>query len=155
MIKFAHPLVLFLMMFAISSLVNAQVYKWQDVDGHWRYSDIPPMNVKEVKRLTAINGERPKSAVRGADVKKANTYLSATGNKEPLLKEQAKITVTEQANQEIKQQNCQAVKTHLAVLETGGRIKALNANGELAFLSDAELAQEKINAQSNFKQYCE
>lgn len=155
MIKLSHPLALLVMLFSICSVVNAQVYKWQDANGQWRYSDILPVDATEVKQLNATKGGRPKAIIRGGEVKKANALVSATGNNEPLLKDQAKILVTEEANQEIRRQNCQAVTTHLAVLESGGRIRALNANGELAFLSDAEIAQEKINAQGNFKKYCD
>ena len=132
--------------FSIS--VNADVYKWKDEHGIWRYSDIRPMNVKEVVLL--------KSNFPNKDKRTENKVSSSTKDTD-LAKDtpQSQVLVTQNEDPAIKQSNCNAAKTQLATYRIGGRIKRMNDQGELVFLSDEEIAASTTKSQALVAQYCE
>jgi len=146
--KFNYLILITTLCFFFSAYVNADVYKWKDEHGVWRYSDIKPMNVKDVLLL--------KSKLPGKD--------KSTGNQELALEKvstksndasQSQVLVTQSEDPAIKQSNCNAAKTQLATYRNGGRIQRMNDQGELEFISDEEIAIATIKSQALVKQYCE
>jgi hypothetical protein len=131
-----------------SAFVNADVYKWKDEQGIWRYSDIKPMNVKDVLLLKSKLPNKDKSI---GTHELALDKVSTKSNDAP----QSQVLVTQNEDPAIKQSNCNTAKTQLATYRNGGRIQRMNDRGELAFISDEEIAIATTKSQALVKQYCE
>jgi hypothetical protein len=56
---------------------------------------------------------------------------------------------------QLKQKNWKAAQANLATYQLGGRIATVNEKGERVILSSSEIAQAKVEAQADVKQYCE
>jgi hypothetical protein len=149
MSNFVRIITLFTLFISVSFLSHAQVYKWKDAEGKWRYSDIKPMKVKDVTLLHAKKAKNPKVS----DEQKADE-VSAEKNKEVKAEGQPQQLVVEKENLAIKKQNCAGAKSNLTVYSNGGRIRRANAKGEMVFLSDANIAKMKAKAQQDVNEYC-
>ncbi len=159
----------------LASAETGEVYKWRDANGVVRYSDTPPpSNVKhEVygKKAKVTNAE-PLATVEGDATVQMNKQKAAfekekaDKNKVPLSKEQEaakrareaeelkKIEAQKKAEAEVKAENCKTAKSNLATYTNGGRITKTDESGQRSFLSDAEIAKGRINAQDEVEKHC-
>lgn len=149
MYKYVHFTVLFMVFISTSLLSHAQVYKWRDENGTWRYSDIKPMKVKEVTLFKGKKNKQKPLVDEGVNHKpKTESEKEVGGDAQPHQ------LVVEKEDLEVKKRNCAGAKANLTIYSNGGRIRAANANGEMVFLSDAKIAEMKLKAQQDIKQYC-
>lgn len=147
--------------------VLADIYKYKDSDGKWRYTDVPPrsdvkydvisrkkedpnknskiMTKAEVLQATAA----PKSDKAALDTTKEKAAAKADAEK---IKA-AQLAVA-QESAAIKEENCRMAKMNLAMYQQGGRIKRVNEKGEPVMLSDADIASGRVSAQKEVDQYC-
>ena len=137
-------------------MASAEVYKWREPNGVMRYSDVPPpSNIKleavqgrPVIGLTNLPALAPVEGVITSELKRAK----AQPNKQK-VDEKADALSAEEL--QLKQKNCKAAQANLATYQLGGRIATVNEKAERVFLSSTEIAQAKIEAQADLKQYCE
>jgi hypothetical protein len=147
---------------ALSSLATAAMaqYVWLDEKGVKQYSDMPPPVSVPKSRILKGAGSMSQPPARtepapasgqndnaGADTSKTAPTTTAEKNAD-FLKRRA-----EQAEKEKKDaqqaklaadnaKNCERVRDYNRALESGERIARRDKNGERAFLSDEERAQE-------------
>jgi hypothetical protein len=137
-------------------MASAEVYKWREHNGVMRYSDVPPpSNIK----LEAVQGRPavgltnlPALAPVEGDITSELKRAKAQPNKQKVAEKAAAISAEEL---QLKQKNCKAAQANLATYQLGGRIATVNEKAERVFLSSTEIAQAKIEAQADLKQYCE
>jgi len=145
----------------------------------------PPANVKQepygkktikptgLAPLAAVEGDATAAMNKDKEATKAKAALEKTAvdnkkaDKAPLTKEEAaakrakdaeaakKANEVKQAEMELKQENCKGAKSNLATYTNGGRIAKTDENGQKQFLSDADIAKGKADAQKDVDKYCE
>jgi len=140
------------------------VYKWVDESGRVHYTDQPPPG--GAKRQETVTTRKPATAptatTPGADGEKA----AATGPKSVADQEmefrkrrleaaeaEAKRQKEAEAAEE-KKRNCSQARNRLASLENGGRVSKYGPNGEIIYLSDAEIAREVSEARKVADSWC-
>jgi len=138
----------------------AQAYKWVDKDGKTRYGDSPPPGVKATPMKPPAAGATPAApaspAVGAKDAQKGAPPNSEQGFKERQLKakEDADKAAKEQANAEIKKQNCERSRSQLRNLQSGQRISETNAAGERVFLEDDQRGVKIAESQKQVDEWC-
>lgn len=137
---------------------GAQIYKWKDKDGVVRYSDIPPpSNVQH----ESIKGK--KSQPNPADAKSPNGEFVPPpapvikSSPEPI---QQRVADPEQEarakaqEEQHRKESCAAARANLNTFERGGRINRMNAEGELEFFGEEEIAQQREQARRDVEKFC-
>lgn len=138
-----------------SASVCASPSKWVDSQGKVHYSDNPPKNDPKVEQLqirdtistqpSADSNYAPRStAEMEADLKRSKDARSATEKKEEQARAQAQA----------KQINCANARANLSLLQQGGRLYKMDANGERAYMDDTQRQQQTDAAQSKVSEYC-
>jgi hypothetical protein len=165
--------VLFTSMMFASSLGYAEIYKWKDVEGKLRYSDVPPKSdvkyevLNKKKESRAPEANKPMSnEVKLAKSLEANSLgknakeVTGIENKgyEKIKENAAKTTKAPAVDDgdmvAMNAENCRAAQSNYALYNNGGRIKQVNAKGEVVFLDNAEIAGAKANAQKDIDKFC-
>lgn len=171
MFKTTMPFI-FLFFVLVAFSAHADIYKYKDSDGKWRYTDTPPRSDVKYDVLS----KKKEDPAKAAKIMTKTEVLQATAppkndkattkdaknsepNKEALAKadaeklKAAQLAVAEE-NAAIKAENCKAAKANLTTYQQGGRIKKVNEKGEPAFLSDDDIASGRVSAQKEVDQYC-
>ena len=154
---------------ALPTLSQADIYKWKDKDGVMRYSDTPPpSNVKLEyignKKVTKPTGKEPLSVVTDAlpaPVAAQPVLMPSASAEETAAKLRQQTAEVEKNNKQekeaqakIKAENCRAAKANLASYEQGGRIYKMNEKGEREYLDDAGLKQGAEKARVDVAKNC-
>ncbi len=146
-----------LISFLLPSAASAEVYKWREPNGVMRYSDVPPpTNVKleavQGRPATALPALPPLTPVKGNITAEQQRTPVNQPKETPLA---GPATVGQLADAGVKQKNCKTALANKATYALAGRIARVNDKGERYFLTDADLAQAKLDAQADIQQYCE
>jgi hypothetical protein len=121
---------------------------WLDDKGVKQYSDMPPPPGTPASRILQNPG--PRTAAPAADQPPAPSVAERNAAFEKRRIEQAdqEAKASEQARVAAdKARNCEQARSYERTLTSGQRISKLDRNGERAFLSDQERAQEMATAQ--------
>ncbi len=169
---------LLLCLIILPTIASAEIYKWKDKDGTFRYSDVPPpSNVKKEallgKKIPKPTGQAPLTAVEGDATSAANkqkaidrertaggkpgTQLSKPEKDEAAAKraKDAEAEKNADAAQKQKQENCLAAKANLKTHMDGGRLARTNEKGERENLSDADIKKGIVDSQADVDKYCD
>lgn len=84
-----------------------------------------------------------------AEAKDKKTDPKTTPEKLP-----EKSASDKQAEQKLKDENCQAAKANLRTYQVGGRVSKVNESGEKVYLDDAEIKQKTQEAQKEVDKWC-
>jgi hypothetical protein len=149
-------LALILSLLLMPALASAEVYKWREPNGVMHYSDVaPPSNIKlesvQGRPAESLKNLPPLAPVEGditTELKRTKMQANKQKGAEPANAMSAEDLL-------VKQKNCKAAQANLATYQLGGRITKVNEQGERVFLSNAGIAQAKVEAQADVKQYCE
>ncbi len=177
--KFSTLVLGVLMLPVLATAESGEVYKWRDSNGVVRYSDTPPpSNVKhevygkkgrnvspsqaplapvEGNATVSINRQKATTEKESAEKNKAQAPLSKEEEAAKRAKEAEDLKKKEaqkKVEQEIKAENCKNSRSSLATYTNGGRITRTNEKGEREYLSDADIAKNRVEAQSQVDQYC-
>lgn len=130
---------------ALSLNLAAEIYTWTDKDGKVHFSDKPTVSEK----VTTITLEENNNI---ADAVTKNSQWQQDYN-------QAKQDKTEQsqkhANQVLKNKGyCEQLKRRIAIINQGGRIYVMSADGEREFKSETQLKTEHKNLTMAYKKTC-
>ena len=154
---------------ALPTLSQADIYKWKDKDGVMRYSDTaPPSNVKLEyignKKVTKPTGKEPLSIstdVQPAAVAAQPVPMPPASAEETAAKLRQKTAEVEKNNKQekeaqakLKAENCKVAKANLASYEQGGRIYKMNEKGEREYLDDTGLKQGAEKARADVAKNC-
>jgi len=142
----------------------ADLYKWTDENGKIHYSDQPPPS--SVKKSQTIKQQKPAAGAPDVPAAPPGQEGKPTQAKTPAdqemefrrrkvqeSEEQAKAQREAQLAEE-KKQECARATARVTALQTGGRVSRYGPNGEQIYLSDAEIAQELIQARKVADSWC-
>jgi Skp family chaperone for outer membrane proteins len=124
-----HPsiLIILLSLLTVATVQAAQVYKWVDENGQTQFSQFPPAEANQAKKIKV-------ESAQSASPSKSNTKLKDVRQK--LLEDSvARNTQSEQDKEdekdaERKAKNCELAKQQLRDLEANGRVYKTLENGE-------------------------
>ncbi len=146
----------------MSSAVLAQAkYVWIDEKGVKQFADTPPPGnipekniIKQPRRVSpaaAPPGDTsPASDSASSDAKPAPTTSDREADYKKRKAEQAekdKKTADDAKKQQAQAENCARAKQNLDMLNSGGRVKTVDKDGQPTMMGDDERAQETQRAQ--------
>ena len=143
-----------------------EMYKWVDETGKVHYSDQPPpANARQQKtiqpKVTPQSTATPPAApADGQAAQPANRAKSASELEMEFRKRRTETAEADAKRQQEaqaaadKQRNCEAAKSRIAVLQTGGRITKASPTGEQIYLGENEVAAELIEARKVADSWC-
>lgn len=135
----------------VAGLAQAAMYKWVDENGVTQYTQYPPPNRKvEVMAPPPPPAEDPEVAQKKleATLQKQNEQREAATT---AGEEQAKTT--EQAKQ--REKNCQAARSNLEKLTTGGRKRVIGADGVASYLTEEDQQARIDKAKKQIEEFCD
>ena len=135
---------------AATHLPAAAQYVWLDDKGTKQYSDMPPPPSVPASRIlkqpgkwsppaASPAGEKPAAAPGGMSVAEQN----ADFKKRQAERAEKEAKAAEEAQQAVdKAKSCERARNYQRLLDSGERITQSDKNGERAFLTDEQRAQE-------------
>jgi hypothetical protein len=141
------------LLLAVSAITPAQeMYRWVDKTGEVHYSDQPPPpEVKEYRSLTRSGtaAGAPAGVNAGAD-----SYEDQEADfQRRRAQESEQQSKAEQAETERKK-NCDLARSQYNTISAGGRISRRDAQGEMIYLSDEQIAEESEQAREEMEKWC-
>jgi hypothetical protein len=132
------PLALVLLLLAPA--VAAQVYKWTDSHGTVHYSETPPPQGTQYKRISTNGMEQPVAAP--APAKEAEAPRPAEPG-----------TTTLPDTPENRARLCSSLKSNLDALKGKGPV-VMEQQGKSVALDEAQRKQQIAQAEAQYSQYC-
>jgi len=137
----------------------AGLYKWTDENGKVHYSDQPPPS--DVKQTQTLKESKSAAAAPSATGAKPGAAAKTPAEQEMEFRKrrleaaegEAKAKKDAEAAEE-KKRNCERANAQVASLQRGGRITHPGPNGEQIYMSDAEIANELVNARKVADSWC-
>jgi hypothetical protein len=130
-----------LVLLLLAPAVAAQVYKWTDANGTVHYSETPPPQGTQFKRISTSGIEQP--AATPAPAKKAGTAPR------PAATENATLPDTPENRAKL----CSSLKANLDVLK-GSNPVVMEQQGKPVALDEAQRSEQLAQAQAQYAQYC-
>ncbi len=134
-----------------ASAALADIYKWVDEDGNVHYTSKPPLDdgveVENIKPLPqfdssgAVDALREKQAIGEA----VDTYKEDTA----ALKESKKKRAA------VRKENCEKLRAKLANVQSRGRIKGVDEEGNITRTTEEERQRRIRDAQEKIKIWCD
>jgi len=142
----AYAVAVGVMVCAMTVSAEETYYRWTDQYGNVQHSDRPPPvgTNYEVVSTQSYNIRK----VEGEDGAVPLETEPSVGNEFETHPKQASAT---KKNPEL----CSRAQENLATLERGGRIRIRNDQGELRFLGEEEIEEQKKRARDTMDMYCE
>jgi hypothetical protein len=134
----------------LSPLAPAAAYKWVDADGITHYSQFPPGEgpAQEVR----VQSEGPRdAAAASARLKQEQEQLKA------YQESRSQQTTTQQKSAQesaAREQNCQRARSNLNTLETFGRLRYTDAEGNVQVMGDEERQARQEEARKQVAEFC-
>jgi len=132
-----------------------QVYEWKDASGKTHYSDRPPAGVEA--KPTRINTGAPRSSATPSDAPPPQTWAEKLKqmNEQQAERQEAEATAKKKTEEEKRRQEaCDEAKRQKTLLESGQRVRRVNADGEREVLDDAGRAEEIARIESTITNAC-
>jgi hypothetical protein len=121
---------------------------WVDDKGVKQYSDMPPPPGTPASRVLQAPGPRAAAPAAALPAAPSVAERNAAFEKRRIEQAERESKASEQAQLAADNaRNCEQARTYERTLASGQRISKLDRNGERAFLSDQEKAQEIAAAQ--------
>jgi hypothetical protein len=136
-----HRSLIALALLLLTPLAIAQAYKWTDASGTVHYSETPPaqgVNYKKVKTTGTVEAIAPPAPA-------ANTESS-----EPAPEPAKPVADTPENRDKL----CASLKSNLATLQGSGPV-VMKQNGKDTALDADQRKQQVASAQSQYSQYCQ
>ncbi|SFQ09364.1 protein of unknown function [Nitrosomonas cryotolerans] len=142
------------LLFVLSIVAQAQIYKWVDKNGHMQYSDLPPpSDVTQDNRGLSIQSMPP----RFDDNNKTNTGKSLSEEKLEFEKRQLARREAENKRQieaEENKKKCNEAQGRLKIFRESPRLTIPDGKGGIVYV-DSHMRDEKIEkAKKNIAAYC-
>lgn len=153
--KFRRLLVLQLVpLFILTAprLSHSAMYKYQDEQGMWVYSQHPPasgdftiIKAQKQSRSSTLDSEARKAKVNKA----RESVLGKPGNKKTQSKSDKETVLNEAKRRDI----CEKSRRGLSALQIYRRF--MDENGNVTYMEEDERARRIKNAQANIDQFCD
>jgi hypothetical protein len=150
----------------VTSLPVAAQWMWKDEAGHTVASDQPPPAGTPQSRILKEPRPKPqarepapaasdKDATKSADASKsiADRELESKMRQKEAA-DAAKKADDDAARAIAMKENCNAVRSNVAALQSGGRAARYNDKGEMVYIDDSERQNEINKQQAQVAQYC-
>lgn len=122
----------------VSTLVNAQIYQWKDVNGKIIISDKPPVGIASDQRKIEA-----KAAASSAPPQKLPADQEMDFRKRQQVSQEKSDEAKKIESAAAKQkENCERMRRNLVLLESGERIAQRDDRGERSFMDDTQREQE-------------
>jgi hypothetical protein len=131
-----------------SAMAATQVYKWVDDQGQVHYTESPPPKEVKSRSVMVVHSGVPEGANTAAPAATAGSGAAAANNKTDKQKA-ADAKIAEQ-NKALCPQWQQDVKT----INSVGKLRTMDENGELHFMTEDEKNARLEQDQSSISQYC-
>lgn len=160
--KMTSTLATLLATFLLAGTVEAaQFYKWTDEQGATHYSEEPPPasagKASEVKVRTKL----PSGAREAAENSKKAATSEAGKGKPAADKKDEKATAPAKSSAESKEppeqyaEKCKTLKSNLEAMQSHGRVRETDAEGNVRALTEEEKQKRMDETQREIKAYCE
>lgn len=137
--------ILGLMIFSFST-ATAAVYKWVDDKGNVHYSEIRPkdnaakkLNVDSTPPANNSSYKRPSLKTKDEDKKQNEANKAADSNG---------------TNAKEKQEQCAQARKDIELMESTGRLRVKDAEGNVSYMSEEDKAARIKRNQDRIKLYC-
>lgn len=134
-----------------TSFAATTIYKSVGKNGEPRFSQMQPTDTKNFEVIQMRSDGRQANAGQMAQIPDATA--TPTPNSEAQRIADLEKQVNEQKANELARQ-CQAMRTNLANLSTGGRTYETNEKGERVYLNDQEVSARRQQIMSAIEQNC-
>lgn len=148
--RFMRLLTLIGLFLLTSSTSIAGIYKWTDAEGNVHYGQQRPrdtssekMNVPKHAPANTSTYKRPGLDKKTADSKaKADTEESSQETKETPAEKKQRLA------------DCEKIRQNLATMESRGRVRSADKDGNLRFLSDEEKQARMAKSKNTLSKHC-
>lgn len=134
------------------------IYKWIQPNGTPRYSQNPPtngVNLKKVQVLELRNSGGLANPGQMAGSTTANPNAAAEASMTPEQKRIKELEAQNKAQTEQQtQERCKSLQNNLQNLNAGGRVYETDSNGERKYLDNREMELRKQKIAEAVQQYC-
>lgn len=153
--SFIRPLLCLMLALATTS-AGAEICRWKDANGRTQYGDTPPPGVTcEGKVRAPKRAAPPAASAEGGGPKSYQEKEMEFRKRRQEKSEAAKKQAEERDMAEQKKAACESARSRVAGLQAGGRVARYDANGEIHYLEDGEIAKELAAAQQAVKEACQ
>ena len=151
------PLIRYVMMFSLvcllglSSQSHARLYKWIDADGNTHYTQQPPPDgiaAENIKLPASVNIDTEQATKSFEEQQKKAQELSETAEKEE------KERIRQEEHADLKKENCKKAKAKLENVQSSGRIRAVDEEGNVIRATEEERQRRIKDAQEKIKKWC-
>jgi len=132
---------IYLLLIVSTSLSASGIHKWVDENGNVFYGDAPPPATKSQNVRVQSAPSNPGKALPRLNDPDAEQAATGDAQKPKTTKEQSKLS-------------CEIARQDLQVINSNVRIRLKEADGSSRYLSDAEIAQRKAQAEADVKSFC-
>ena len=129
---------------------DAQIYQWRDENNKTVISDRPPIG--KVRQQKTVEAEAP--AANGEAGKTLADRDMEFRKRQKDSRDSAEKTEKEQRAQAQRQENCEAGRRSLQVLESGERVSMRDSQGERYILDDKQRGEEIARARKVVEANC-
>lgn len=128
----------------------AKVYKWTDENGQVHYSEKPGNTDAQRIKIRTNETTKPRTIKKPEN----NAELNGEGDpaKQPVAEPPELVEVKVSAKE--KRQLCQEAKSDIATINSRGRLREINKNGEYVYLADEQKQQRLATAKKKARKYC-
>ncbi len=141
------------LLLALSATAHAQthgdVWGWQDAEGKWHYSDVPVQGAKLIRKAGRT---APKTAAAGAAT--ASSALAAGDAASSRLAAEAAARGVQADLDKTRAEQCKQASERYDKMIAARRLYKEPTPGQRAYLSDAELAQARVDARRERDEAC-
>lgn len=136
-----------------SFTVEAAIYKWQDEDGGWHFSEVPPDSQETEKidvRVTPPSGEVAEASAQASQSDTENEQSDTSAEKP--LSVSPEVAAEEQ---KLNAKNCEIAKTNLKNLSEKGRVRIHDPEkNEVRYLTEDERQQRISDSKKLVEKSC-
>jgi hypothetical protein len=127
------------------------MFRWQDAHGVTHFSQFPPPAGNAV-RVPDPPGQAPADAAAAQQrLQRQQEHLKALAtDREKARKEEEKAREARQG----RERQCQEARTRLNTLTTFGRLRYVDASGEVRYMNDQEREQKTAEASKSVQESC-
>jgi hypothetical protein len=152
--KWILATITFISYFAIEAAYAQPFYKWVDDKGATHYTQTPPPQ-QAVKKVS-INTHIPQDSaneIKGLN-DQSNKLLKATTDQEKAAEIEKKNTSADTERRNKNSVACKQIKSNLALLQSGQRLRTMDSKGERSYLTEDQKATQINQETAQIKNDC-
>ncbi len=133
------------------SVCNAGIYKWVDDEGNVHYSQQRPANTSSERMKVQQYAPKDTSSYKRPSFKSSDTQTAKSPKAEEDEPEEEKET---RAEKKQRMADCEQIRNNLASMESRGRIRSKDADGNITYLSDKEKQARITKSKATLSKSC-